>query len=403
MTVAKSLKNRIGLITCHRIPNHGSFLQAWSLCEYLSELGYDVEIIDYVYPNLYHLNDVHHNEIRRNTDTSNILKRLKRYIIDRWFACNRKRGWELAIYKSLNLLFRNPNKLYFRQLKLSAKSYISSSELVASKLDYDILMSGSDQIWNPRFSGNDGIFFLQFGNKDTKRIAYSSSFGVSEIGTAYRDQYAKWLASFSHIATREQSGTEIVKRIAGKDAVHVLDPVMLFSRSQWAEFLDISKYVENKTEDYIVTYCLDYVYKGIIDYADTIMQQIAKNKGLKCATLYKSNLNADKVKTFSEKIHPFEFVNTIMHADFALVSSFHGLAFCILFHTPFLVVMDSRETSDARLSDMLNTFCLNDRVLITGEEFDVSALKEIDWRNIDMIYNRMSDISKQYLKKALNE
>lgn len=396
------MKNKIGLITCHRIPNHGSFLQAWSLCEYLCELGYDVEIIDYIYPNLYHLNNVHHNEIRRNTDTSNLFMRLKRYVIDRWFVCNRKRGWELAVYRFLNLLLRNPNKLYFRQLKLSAKSYTSSSELIASKLDYDILISGSDQVWNPRFSGNDGIFFLQFGNRDVKRVAYSSSFGVSEIGDAYKAQYAEWLGSFSHIATREQSGTVIVKDIVGRQAVHVLDPVMLFSRRRWAELLQESKYVEKKTEAYIVTYCLDYVYKGIIDYADAIMQRIAENKGLECATLYKSNLGAKKVKTYSETIHPFEFVNTIMHADFAIVSSFHGLAFCILFHTPFLVVMDSRETSDSRLLDLLDTFCLKDRVLITGEEFDVRDLKDIDWNRVDSIYNQMSEISKRYLKNALN-
>ncbi len=51
-----------------------------------------------------------------------------------------------------------------------------------------------------------------------------------------------------------------------------------------------------KTEAYIVTYCLDYVYKGIIDYADAIMQRIAENKGLECATLYKSNLGAKRLR-----------------------------------------------------------------------------------------------------------
>ena len=72
---------------------------------------------------------------------------------------------------------------------------------------------------------------------------------MSEIGDAYKAQYAEWLGSFSHIATREQSGTVIVKDIVGRQAVHVLDPVMLFSRRRWAELLQESKYVEKKTED----------------------------------------------------------------------------------------------------------------------------------------------------------
>ncbi len=52
----------------------------------------------------------------------------------------------------------------------------------------------------------------------------------------------------------------------------------------------------------------------------------------------------------------------------------------------FLVVMDSRETSDSRLLDLLDTFCLKDRVIITGEEFDVCDLKDIDWNRVDNIY-----------------
>ena len=64
--------------------------------------------------------------------------------------------------------------------------------------------------------------------------------------------------------------------------------------------------------------------------------------------------------------------------------------------------MDCRETSDSRLLDLLDTFCLKDRVIITGEEFDVCDLKDIDWNRVDNIYNQMSEISKRYLKNALN-
>lgn len=394
-------KVKIGLITSHRIPNHGSFLQAWSLCEYLNEQGYNIEIIDYIYPNLYHLNYVQHNEIKRDTDTSTKIKRLKRYLIDRWFVCNRKRGFELIIYNILNLVLQIPNNLYFRQLKLSDKSFISQDELKKSKLDYDILLSGSDQIWNPRFAGEDSTFFLQFGGNNIRRVAYSSSFGISVIESKYQQQYAKWLKTYSNISTREQTGTEIVQHLTGKNAVHVLDPVMLFDKARWNRILALSGYDGEGVQPYIVSYCLDYVYKGVIDYADNVMQKIANAKKLKCETLYKSNLPGNIVKPHKETIHPFEFVKTIMHADFALVSSFHGLAFCILFHTPFVVIMSSIDNIDSRLSDLLATFNLKERMLIVGEEFDATQIKDIDWKQVDEIYQMMVHESKQYLKNAL--
>ena len=42
------------------------------------------------------------------------------------------------------------------------------------------------------------------------------------------------------------------------------------------------------------------------------------------------------------------------------------------------------------------------QVIITGERFDVCDLKDIDWNRVDNIYNQMSEISKRYLKNALN-
>lgn len=396
-------KLKIGLITSHRIPNHGSYLQAWSLSQYLTEKGYDIEIIDYIYPNQYHLNQVQNNEIKRSIDTSSLIKKIKRYVIDRWFVCNRKRGIEYIIYKLLNLAMKNPNKLYFRELKLSQKSYISRKEIQSAKFDYDILLTGSDQIWNPRFTGFDEVFFLQFGNNEVKRVAYSSSFGVISIKSEYQRQYAKWLKSYSYISTREQSGTEIVKNLINKKATHVLDPVMLFDRVRWSEIITSNKYNKRETQPYVVSYCLDYVFSGVIDYADDIMQKIAEKEKLECKTLFKTNLPDYKVETFEETIHPFVFVNTLMNAKFALISSFHGLAFCILFHVPFLVIINSKDNKDSRLSDLLATFNLGERVLIVGDKFKANELKEINWSQVDGVYNTMLLQSERFLKTALDQ
>ena len=45
---------RIGILTMHRVQNYGSALQAYALQEYINRLGYDAELIDYIFPNSKH-------------------------------------------------------------------------------------------------------------------------------------------------------------------------------------------------------------------------------------------------------------------------------------------------------------------------------------------------------------
>ena len=46
----------VGIITIHRIHNYGSVLQAFALCKVVDELGYQSELIDYVFPNSFQVN-----------------------------------------------------------------------------------------------------------------------------------------------------------------------------------------------------------------------------------------------------------------------------------------------------------------------------------------------------------
>ena len=52
---------RVGIVTMHKVVNYGSALQAWATQEVIRRLGYDVLIIDYVYPNAFHIKDKKRN------------------------------------------------------------------------------------------------------------------------------------------------------------------------------------------------------------------------------------------------------------------------------------------------------------------------------------------------------
>ena len=43
---------KIGIITMHRVQNFGSVLQAYALQQKIQSMGYDCEIIDYLFPRI---------------------------------------------------------------------------------------------------------------------------------------------------------------------------------------------------------------------------------------------------------------------------------------------------------------------------------------------------------------
>lgn len=50
---AEKNMGKVGIITMHRVRNYGSALQAYATQYMVEKLGYECEIIDYQYPNVY--------------------------------------------------------------------------------------------------------------------------------------------------------------------------------------------------------------------------------------------------------------------------------------------------------------------------------------------------------------
>ena len=120
---------RIGILTFHKSINYGSVLQAYALSKTLKDAGYSVEIIDYEpqrYEEIYSLylknNSLHHV-------LSNVLKRFP---------------YRVA-YKNRVNAFKNFRQTY---LPLSKEKYFFDSDLEVLNDRYDVLIVGSDQVWN---------------------------------------------------------------------------------------------------------------------------------------------------------------------------------------------------------------------------------------------------------------
>ena len=85
------------------------------------------------------------------------------------------------------------------------------------------------------------FFNLLFVDDRVRKVAYASSFGVSEIPSFQRKATGAYLNRFYKIGVREQRGKEIVEELSHQKATVVVDPTMLLSRKEWeVEITNIS-------------------------------------------------------------------------------------------------------------------------------------------------------------------
>ena len=204
---------KAGLVTFYHIHHYGALLQAAATERAVESLGWDCEIVDY-YVN-------QDNALfRRPTGLGSAAH-------DAHTALH---------YGALSERYRRFEQFSRERLHISARHYRSWDELAAGALPYDVLLSGSDQIWNPKIFPDgrfDPVFFGTFSQK--RRIAYAPSFGIPAIPEGMQEELQGYLEGFSHLSARERQGCAIIADTAGREAAEVLDPTLLLTAERRQE------------------------------------------------------------------------------------------------------------------------------------------------------------------------
>ncbi len=133
-----------------------------------------------------------------------------------------------------------------------------------------------------------------------------------------------WLSDMKAISVREDSGAQIVKDVAGRDAEVLLDPTLLLSKQKW---LEIAKVSQKPNGEYILTYFLGKKPKEAVQ----LISRISRDTKLPVINI------ADLKDKQAYQTGPAEFVDYINSAAAVFTDSFHGVAFSILLETPFVV------------------------------------------------------------------
>ncbi len=361
---------KVGIITFHHAKHsYGAFLQAYATLRTVEMLGFDAEIINYE-------NKYEQKEIKNKG------KSVKQsfHLFINWFI----RSFVYGAIKNPCRSRKNLDKIY----KKVSKLYTNIQEL--DKTDYDIIIAGSDQIWNPAVCGKiDPAFFLNFGG-DIKRISYASSIGSYHFSKEELMDIEKYLSRFSAISVREKYALDALTSIVSKDIKVVCDPTILISGEQWAKEFETEIGSFRKTEPYVLTY---FVGENITHYWDRIKSYVGN--GVKIYNVQSHSHRYAHVNRAIYNILPGELLAYIKNADYVLTDSFHGTVFSILFHKNFVAVIN--RNNPVRVLNLLEKMQLLDR---TDDKIE-GAPKEIDYSITDKQLMAFRDESKEWLSLNL--
>lgn len=388
---------RIGIITVSKTNNFGAELQAFALHKKLSNLGFDSEIIDYLY-----FKNKRHHPSKKSKPEINFSKKqkIKEYILYR-IVSPLIENWLTRVHKSTQKRLSNFQNFY--QLNCSfSKEYNSIEKLYSAHHKYDVFIVGSDQVWNPATGTSLKPYFLDFAPKDKIKLSYASSFGISTIDYQHHKLYKKYLTKLDFISVREENGVKIIKQIAERNSLVVLDPTLLLTKEEWS---DVSKnsdiLLKNK---YILIYSL-HDSDSLIELA----YKLSKQLDLPIMNLCKRSFINKKYKNITNitDAGPSEFISLFQTASFVLTNSFHGTVFSVNFNIPFYSVLKSNRSNNSRILDFLALVKLTGRICYEKQEicnnsdsglisFDVSnqiLLKE-KVRSLDFLINAINSDSK---------
>lgn len=383
--------NKIGIITIDKVNNYGAELQAFALQKKLELSGFQSEIIDYLYYKNWRFKDTKASRPFVPLDTKGkitywIKYRLLNFILE-----------EILAILNGNIRRRMTRfNDFHRQNTRFSKTYYSMPQLYKDKLNYDVFIVGSDQVWNPMSSFSIEPYFLTFAPKNARKVSYASSFGVSAIPANLKDRFRKLLDNLDYISVRELSGVTLVKELSNKKADLVLDPTLLLNKTDWSKIM--SPY-PNMSQKYILIYQL-----SDSDAIVKLALRISKQYNLKvyriCKRAYANTHNEGIINITDAG--PAEFLSLIYNATYMITNSFHGTAFSINFNIPFYSIISAKKKNNSRLESLLNITELSSRLLrddIPIESINISD--QVDYTIANEQLNLYRKESEEYLLDSI--
>lgn len=363
-----------GILTFHKAINYGAVLQAYALRTAIEQMGEPCSVINYA--------------------GEKMLRESKTFYFPRNASVVSR---AIALYRlpMRARTVRKFNSFLSHHLNLSGPILSDAAGLEALSSQYDHFITGSDQVFNYKGTGEDFNFYLEFEKSKEKKIAYAPSFGLSEIDEGHRERVANALNDFFALSVREQVGEKIVEDLIGVRPLRVCDPTFLLKKEQWEQLCKAPKY----KKPYVLVYSF-----GSCHLEDTA-RRIAEEIGGTVVNINRGFPTVIKGRNVKNAYAPGprEFLGLIRNASAVVTNSFHGMALSVLLEKEFYAFTNNYANSSAtnpRFQTLSESLGLSDRVYSIGTQIERS---KIDYAAVKERIEKLRGEGLAFLSRALNK
>jgi coenzyme F420-reducing hydrogenase beta subunit len=374
---------KVSIMSWYHYRNYGTALQVAALSQTVHDMGYEVDVIDYIPFGSYRTIA----DYRVEAVFDRVKSRFHKEAIPNWQTgthfCDeeKEKSFEEFLHNHLNMTTKCENM----------------NDLEKLNQEYEAFICGSDQIWAP--SCFDSHYFLDFVLDKRRTVSYAPSIGLPVIEDYYVcNQMAELIDKINYLSIREAEGAEIIKKITGRSAKVVCDPTLLLTKTQWEEKAKKSKI--KVSDNYMLVYLLGNnpkTWERIIDFSREM------NLPIKIIPVFEQDTSREGC--IKQAIGPYEFLELIRNASYVCTDSFHGTIFSCIFHKQFTVferfLNEDPKNQNSRIHNLLRTLGLESRLF--QERNNSQSECDIDFEKVDERITRERNSSVQYLSDSLQE
>jgi len=392
---------KVGIITFHCAHNYGAMLQCVAMQNILEYNGCEVEVINYVPDYLagdakWFISPVISSKRSYNFFAGHLsIYRLIRAAF----------GFAKAILADITFYHRYSKCKKFEDFKtkymnLSPVIYNTYDSLNALTDLFDLIICGSDQIWNPRISHGalDPAYFGTFAGKNTRVTSYAAS--ACQLDESHEVcRFKELTCKMSCISVRENSYVQELSNFIDKKIRIDIDPTLLLSAKDYIKFEEGTA----PSFQYVLLYTLnDVESKKTAKRAAEIL--CSNDSDLKIIDISYSRTVVKAWYEYRNSVSPGEFLMLFKNAKYIVTNSFHGTSFSIIYKKNFYSAVHTSRGN--RIIDLLSTLGLSKNILNYTESIETQIINNyVNYAEVDKILQQLRESSLKYIldqSKSIN-
>jgi hypothetical protein len=298
----------IGILTFHRGPNYGGFLQAWHMREAVRSLGQDATLVNYQ-------GVIHHGAEKV-----------------------RIRGLRPKDLKGFALHWMKTKPFAKPVEGLSDHPFVTDPTKIDWK-GFDRIIVGADVVWdfaNPVHGCNPAYFGALPEQAGARFAAYAPSCGDTPADGDIPGYVREGLPRLGSIQVRDEATATLVERAIGTRPPLVVDPTWLQDDPQ----RNCRKIPQGGK------YALVYG-QGATGERAKVLGGFCKKRGL---SVVSAAFPCEATTHRLYSIDPFEWVDLFRRAECVVTSTFHGLLYAIKYNKPVIFMIRPASRSKSKLA-----------------------------------------------------